>query len=139
MPCSYIANIDDPRQLSKLSPYRFSHSLFWTRDKLSNRIFTFDPGACVSMLSATPHLIQRARKNDRKLTAAGGFALKSYWVVEETVDNGFGLKAWIFYLLETHNPLLGKDVFQQNVLTWKYVPDDGSMTIKLRVNRRNNW
>jgi len=83
MPCSYIANIDDPRQLSKRSPYRFSHSLFWTRDKFSNLLFMFDPGACVSILPATPHLIQRARKSDRKLTPAGGFALKSYGVVEE--------------------------------------------------------
>ena len=83
MPCSYIANIDDPRQLSKLSPYRFSHSLFWTRDKLSNCNFMFDPGACVSILPATPHLIQHARKSGRKLTAAGGFALKSYGLLKK--------------------------------------------------------
>ena len=56
----------------------------------------FDPGACVSILSATPHLIQRAKKSGRKLTAAGGFALQSYGVVEETIDIGFGPKAWIF-------------------------------------------
>ena len=73
------------------------------------------------------------RENDRKLTAAGGFALKSHGVVEETIDIGFGTKAWIFYVVETHNPLLGKDFFQHNFLTWKYVPDDGSRTIKLRV------
>jgi len=35
--------------------------------------------------------------------------------------------------VETHNPLLGKDFFQHNFLTWKYVPDDGSRTIKLHV------
>ena len=44
----HIANIDYSRQLLKLSPYRFSHSLFWSRGKLSNRIFMFDPCACVS-------------------------------------------------------------------------------------------
>jgi len=110
-----------------------SHSLFWTRDKLSNRVFMFDPGGCVSISPATPHLIQRARMSDRKLTAAGGFELKSYEVVEETMDIGFGPKAWIFYVVETHNPLLSKDFFQHNFLTWKYVRDDGSRTIKLRV------
>ena len=93
----------------------------------------FDPGACVSILLATPHLIQRARKSDRKLTAAGSFVLKSYGVVEETIIIGFGPKAWTFYVVETHHPLLGKDFFQHNFLTWKYVPDDGSRTIKLRV------
>ena len=87
----------------------------------------------MSILPATPHLIQRAKKSDRKLTAAGGFALKSYGVVEETIDIGFGPKAWIFYVVESHNPLLGKDFFQHNFLTWKYVPDDGSRTIMLRV------
>ena len=54
-------------------------------------------------------------------------------VVEETIDTGFGPKAWIFYVVETHNPLLGKDFFQHIFLTWKYIPDDGSTTIKLRV------
>jgi len=85
------------------------------------------------ILPATPHLTQRPRKNDPKLTAASGFALKSYWVVEETIDIGFGPKAWTFYVVETHNPLLGKDFFQYIFLIWKYIPDDGSTTIKLRV------
>jgi len=85
------------------------------------------------ILPATPHLIQRPIKNDPKLTAAGGFALKSYWVVEETIDIGFVPKAWIFYVVETHNPLLGKDFFQHIFLISKYIPDNGSTLIKLRV------
>jgi len=43
------------------------------------------------------------------MTAAGGFAIKSYGVVKETIDICFGRKAWIFYVVETHHPLLRKD------------------------------
>jgi len=44
-----------------------------------------------------------------------------------------GGKACVFFVVETYNPLLGKDFFQHSFLTWKYISDDGSRTIKLRV------
>ena len=80
-PCSYIKDNSSHSQHSKNSPYRYSDTLFWVRDKISNRIFSLDSGACVSVLSATPTLIQRAKRDYREFRSAGGHQLRSYSVV----------------------------------------------------------
>jgi len=126
-PCSYIKDNSSHSQYSKKSPYRHSDTLFWVRDKISNRIFSLH-----SVLRATPTLIQRAKRDDREFRSAGGHQLRSYGVVEEEIDIGFGPQVWSFYVLQTQCPLLGKDFFQHNFLSWKIVPDDGSRTIKCR-------
>jgi len=117
----------------KNSPYRHTDTLFWVRDKISNRIFSLDSGACVSVLPATPTLIQRAKRDDREFRSGGGHQWRSYGVVEEEIDIGFGPQVWSFYILQTQCPLLGKDFFQHNFLSWKFVPDDGRRSIKCPI------
>jgi len=107
-PCSYIKDNSSYSQHSKISPYRHSDTLFWVRDKISNRIFSMDSGACVSVLPATPTFIQRAKRDDREFRSAGGHQLRSYGIVEEVIDIGFGPQVWSFYVLQTQYPLLGK-------------------------------
>jgi len=131
--CSYIKNTSSHSQYSKNSPYHHSNTLFWNRDKISNRIFSLDSGAYVSVLPATPTLIQCAKRDGCEFRSAGGHQLRSYGVVEEEIDIGFGPQVWSFYVSQTRCPLLGKDFFQHNFLSWKFVPDDGSRTIKRRI------
>jgi len=132
-PCSYIKDTLSHSQHSKNSPYRHSDTLFWVRDKISKRIFSLDSGACASGLPATPTLIQRAKRDDREFRSAVGHQLRSYGVVEEEIVIGFGPQAWSFYVLQSQCPLLRKDFFQHNFLSWKFVPDDGSRAIKCRI------
>jgi len=87
----------------------------------------------VSVLPATPTLIQRAKRDDREFRSGGGHQWRSYGVVEEEIDIGFGPQVWSFYILQTQCPLLGKDFFQHNFLSWKFVPDDGRRTIKCPI------
>ena len=132
-PCSYIKDNSSHSQYLKNSPYRHSDTLFCVRDKISNCIFSLDSGVCVSFLPATPTLIQCVKRDDREFRSAGGHPLRSYGVVEEEIDIGFGPQVWPFFVLQTQCPLLGKDFFQHNFLSWKFVPDDGSCTIKCRI------
>jgi len=87
----------------------------------------------VSVLPATPTLIQRAKRDDREFRSGGGHQWRSYGVVKEEIDIGFGPQVWSFYVLQTQCPLLGKDFFQHNFLSWKFVPDDGRRTIKCPI------
>jgi len=100
---------------------------------MSNRIFSLDSGACVSVLPATPTLIQRAKRDDCEFRSAGGHQLRSYGIVEEEIDIGFGPQVWSFYVCQTQCLLLGKDIFRNNFFAWKFVPDDGSRTVKCRI------
>jgi len=97
-----------------------------------NRIFFLDSGAYVWVSPATPTVIQRAKRDDLEFRSFGGHQLRSYSVVEEEIDIGFGPQVWSFYVLQTQCPLLGKDFFQHNFLSWKFFPDDCSRT-KCRI------
>ena len=59
--------------------------------------------------------------------------MRSYGIVEEEIDIGFGPQVWSFYVLQTQCLLLGKDIFRNNFFAWKFVPDDGSRTVKCRI------
>jgi len=88
----------------------------------------------VSVLPATPTLIQRAKRDDREFRSAGGHQLRSYRVVEEEIGIDFGPQVVSFYVLQTQCPFLA-DFFQHNFLSWTFVPDDGSRTINYCITK----
>ena len=99
--------------------------IFWAADKIQDHAFFLDNAVVCSVFPVTAERIAEVERADfRCYRAVGGTLNQHCGQITKIIDISFEPVTWVFQVCDSQNSLLGKDLFTQNMLSWKFYLDE---------------